>query len=510
MNRMFLMFAVMWLVLALPSCGGEGTGNADSDLPSDEVVSDGNDPDTAEASPDSSAEALEENSPAESPTAFLELCYATSVNMPESEYGPENVFDNDTTTCWATMPGAAPDEGLYFSFEEPIYIKSMTVRTVPDSDEFEEIENFQLYINGIEGADWHSGGYPIWIDTPVKTVFIRIDRTATMDWKEEGIRYTGELPVGIRDVILTTEDDEGEEVPIRILPIREVSGTVEASSSLEPVEAYCTDFLFDSRPAFGWADGNVDDSGRGESLTFHFDRPQRIEKIKIWNGYHRSETHYIQNERIKAFSFGTGGEDSPVYRLEDSTDPHIINLETPLVGNSFTLDVLDVYESGVYRDLVVSELRFFDGEEWFVIDSGGSEARKLEVLQWAQGNPAGGFIDKQLCLNHSSGEEWDWYSQTLVIRSNGSFVLWKSHEHADGVEKMYADGNWQILGDDSLRIFGRLQRLGRYGMDRYDPYAGSWPDQGQDVERMTIFSDTLHFQEGRVNSARGLFEDFTF
>ncbi|MBN2585811.1 MAG: hypothetical protein JXR55_00830 [Candidatus Fermentibacteraceae bacterium] len=444
------------------------------------------------------------------PAVHLELCYATSVNMPESEYGPENVFDNDTTTCWATMPGAAPDEGLYFSFEEPVDIRSIIVSTVPGSDEFEEIEYYQLYINGIEGADWHSGGSPVWIDSPVKTVFIRIDHTVTMEWGGDGMNYTGDLPVGISEVVLLVTDDEGNGVPLRIMPVREVGGTVEASSSLEPVEAYCTDFLFDSRPAFGWADGNVDDSGPGESLTFHFDQPQRIEKIKIWNGYHRSESHYIQNERIKAFSIGSSGEDSPVYRLEDSMEPHVITLETPLEGRSLTLDVLDVYESGVYRDLVVSELRFFDGEEWFVIDSGGSDARKLAVLQWARGNPAGSFIDKQLCLNHSSEEEWDWYSQTLVIRSNGSFVLWKTHEDSDGEEKVYADGNWQILGDDALRIFGRLQRVGRYGMDPYDPYAGSWPDQGQDVERMTIFSDTLHFEEGRVSSARGLFEDFTF
>ena len=42
-------------------------------------------------------------------------------------------------------------------------------------------------------------------------------------------------------------------------------------SCLEPMEACGSDFLFDSRPAFGWADGNEDASGEGESLTLSFE-----------------------------------------------------------------------------------------------------------------------------------------------------------------------------------------------------------------------------------------------
>jgi hypothetical protein len=47
-------------------------------------------------------------------------------------------------------------------------------------------------------------------------------------------------------------------------------------------------------------------------------------------------------------------------------------------------------------------------------------------------------------------------------------------------------------------------------MEPYDPYAGSWPDQGQNVDRSTVFSDVLRFGDGWLSSDRGIFEDFVF
>lgn len=148
-----------------------------------------------------------------------------------------------------------------------------------------------------------------------------------------------------------------------------VEGSVEASSSLEPEEAYSPDFLFDSRPAFGWADGNENASGEGEYLLFNFDDPVRIEKFLFWNGYHRSGTHYDHNERASLISFGLEGEAPAEYLLEDYMEPQSYRLDSPLEGDSFKMSFLEVYPGDVYRDLVVSELHFFDGEEWFVIDS---------------------------------------------------------------------------------------------------------------------------------------------
>jgi hypothetical protein len=440
--------------------------------------------------------------------AHLELCYATSVSEPEDMYGPENVFDGDPNTCWLTMPGAAPDEGLFFTFEEPLYISSILVSMAPKSSNLEQITLYQLYVNGYQTSTFHPGDIAN-IDSYVKSIFIQIKETASMDIYSIGIRYHRDLPVGISEVTLYVEDDTGTEVPLQVCSIMKVDGNVGASSCLEPSEAYCPEFLFDSRPAFGWADGNENHSGEGENLVFTFDTPQRIEKIKIWNGYHRSESHFQQNERAAEISFGHYYEEPGLYRLEDVMDPQVITLETPLEGDHFMLGFLEIYPGEIYSDLVISELRFFNGEEWFVIDPYQEEIWKQSVLDWAQGNNAARFIDRQV---HYRGDLEDGdFAQSIILRSNGSFVLWKSSNRGDGGETMYADGNWQVLNDSTLRIFGKLQRVPDYQQVTYDPYSGVRQDfLPEDNTRTTIFSDTLHFGDGWLSSVRGLFEDFSF
>ncbi len=506
MKKMSVILAAVAFCAVPLSCGdGEG---AEPQVSEDTIdIGLGGDKESAANDVDNDEADSEEVPFEELPVEYLELCYATSINMPEELYGPENVFDGDSSTYWATMPGAAPDEGLYFSFEEPVDIEAIIVEAVPGSSEFEEIEYIQLYINGLEGAR-RSPGSPVYSYSPVKSVFIKIWETESMYRDEQGIRYQRDLPVGISEVRIIVTDGEGREVPLRIMSIAEVGGSVEASSSLEPVEAYGPDFLFDSRPAFGWADGNENSTGAGESLTFRFDEPQHIERILIWDGYHRSRTHYEHNERASLISFGPEGGTPAEYRLDDTMTPQMVYLDAPLEGSSFTMDFLEVYPGEVYKDLVVSELRFFDGEEWFVIDTGGGEARKLEILQWARNCDAGTFIDRQIYANFA--EDYYYDEQTLVIRSNGSFVIWKEDERYDSRERMYADGNWQILDDNAIRIFGRLHRLASYDQDSYDPYAGTWSDQDERLDRMTIFSDTLKFGEDWISSSRGMFEDFTF
>ncbi len=444
----------------------------------------------------------------DAPSAFLELCYATSINMPESRFGPENVFDNDPNTCWVTMPGAAPDEGLFFSFEEPVIINAITIDVLPRSSSIEEITYYQLYINGLESPVRRAVEEPIPVNAWVKSIFVRIDATDAMEYRENGIRYTGSLPVGISEITLLVINEEGNEVPLQVQPIRKIGGRVQASSCLEPIEAYHPDFLFDSRSAFGWTDGNKESTGEGESLTFLFDQIQRIEKIKIWNGYHRSQTHFSQNERASLISFGAESGNAPVYRLADTMEPLVITLDTPLEGRSFVMDILEIHEGATYKDLVISELRFFNGEEWFVLDSGESETRKRDVLEWAQNTYADAFIDKQIFASRST--PWEDYTQTLVLRSNGSFILWKHREQDGDTEIMYADGNWQIIDDNTVKIFGRLHRIGRYSQASYDPYSGVRPDQDPDLDRITIFNDILEFDSGRISSDRGMFEDFVF
>ena len=510
MNRFLTVFCVLVLTAAFSCGGGEDSQPADdaaADPSSEEVANDTVDKEAGTAVEETVAEPDTVEEAVESPEAYLEMCYATSINMPESAFGPENVFDGDTATYWATMPGAGPDEGLYFTFAEPQDIQTITVHTVPGSSEYEGVETIQLYVNGLEGGV-RSPGTTLYAYGRTRSVFVKIVNTESTYRDEQGIRYQRDVPVAVSEIEVIVQDDSGNEVPLRMIPIAEMEGSVSASSSLDPVEAYSPDFLFDSRIAFGWADGNPEETGEGEGLTFSFQDPVNIQQLKIWNGYHRSREHFDQNERAASISFGTAGEDSSVYRLDDTMSPQVVYLNEPLSGSDFKLDVLEIYSGETYRDLVISELHFFDGEKWFVMDTGGSEERKTDVLEWAEGCAARYFIDKQLYSDES--QDWYYIRQSMIIRSNGSFVIWTQDERDDSEERMYADGNWQIIDDNTIRIFGRLHRLASYDQDRYDPYAGTWSDQDERLDRMTIFSDTIQFGEGWISSERGLFEDFQF
>jgi len=453
-------------------------------------------------------EIIEETTSEHHPSANLERCYATSINTPESNFCPENVFDDDPNTYWATMPGAAPDEGLFFSFEKPVIISAISIQVLPGSGSIEGIKYYQLYINGLESPIRRATDEPVPINAWVKSIFIRIDATDSMESQVNGIRYAGNLPVGISEITLLVMNGNGDEVPLLVHPIGRTGGHVQASSCLEPMEAYHTDFLFDSRSEFGWSDGNQTSTGDGENLTFFFDQPQRIEKIKIWNGYQRSQTHFDQNERASVISFGADGGNAPKYQLSDTMEPQVITLDTPLEDRSFTMNILEIHEGATYKDLVISELRFFNGEEWFVLDSGESQSRKHDILEWAQNTSADAFIDKQVFSSYYAEQEY--FTQTLVLRSNGSFILWKHREQDGDTEIMYADGNWQIIDDNAVRIFGRLHRIGRYSQASYDPYSGVRPGQEPDMDRITIFNDILEFDGSHISSDRGMFEDFTF
>ena len=507
MKKSLLVLFVIVVLTATLSCSREEA--SDSQINEEQIIEEqvNEEPETPEVE-NTEVVNTEETTPEDAPSEFLELCYATSINMPENQFGPENVFDNDPNTYWATMPGAAPDEGLFFSFEEPISVSAISIHTLPGSSSIEGITYYQLYINGLETPVYRVDEDPVPVNTMVKSVFVRIDATDSMESRGNGIRYAGNLPVGISEITLLVMDGEGNEVPLQVQAIRKSSGSIQASSSLEPIEAYHPDFLFDSRSEFGWADGDEESTGSGESLTFLFDETQRIEKIKIWNGYHRSQTHFDQNERAAVISFGNESDNAPVYQLDDTREPLVITLDTPLEGRSFALNVLEIYEGATYKDLVISELRFFDGEEWFVLDSGESQSRKHDVLEWAENTSAHVFIDKQIAAGHGAVELYD--RQTLILRSNGSFILWKRIEQYDSSEIMYADGNWQIIDDNTLRIFGRLHRIGEYSQASYDPYSGVQPDQEQDLDRITIFTDVLQFNSNRISSDRGMFEDFVF
>jgi hypothetical protein len=153
MKKVLLALSVMMFLIVLASCGSAEGSEADTDQ-------------LDSGKPAADVQEADEVPTEDRPVAYLELCYATSINMPEDLYGPENVFDNDYDNCWATMPGAAPDEGLYFSFEEPLNIRYMDLEVVTGDSAYGEIRYCQPYINGVEGAIRRPSDGRIYIGSP--------------------------------------------------------------------------------------------------------------------------------------------------------------------------------------------------------------------------------------------------------------------------------------------------------------------------------------------------------
>ncbi|EMF79882.1 hypothetical protein LEP1GSC188_1853 [Leptospira weilii serovar Topaz str. LT2116] len=78
-----------------------------------------------------------------------------------------------------------------------------------------------------------------------------------------------------------------------------MEGSVIASDTLSPVSFYDVTNLFDSRYEYAWASDDRKGKGDAVTLDFRFNERQRITKIKIWNGYQRSDQHCYSNGRLK-------------------------------------------------------------------------------------------------------------------------------------------------------------------------------------------------------------------
>ncbi|MCP4134607.1 MAG: hypothetical protein GY754_26775 [bacterium] len=412
----------------------------------------------------------------------LEGLYATSVNLGYEEFGPHKLFDG-TNDYWATMPGAGQDEGVMLYFEKPVRVESIKV-IIPGSGNHSKVNSIGIYANGLDKGSF-SITKSLNIKEDLTSLYIRISGLGD---------YTINKPAAIQELEIYGTGGK----KLNILPPAVVTGTVKASSILTPEVAYNTDFLFDSRKEFGWVEGS-EKSGTGESLTFSFNDSVTISKIKVWNGYLRSEKHFKSNERVKNFSFGTSGGESAKHTLSDSMDPQVVELAKPLKGKEFVLKIEDIYKGSKYTDCVISELRFFDGARWFVVHSGGTEKRKKALMSKINGTVLEKIIDKR--LNQSGGEGISSQSQSLILRSNNSFVLWVESEDSTYDRTMsqrkVLDGNWELVSLSgeaaSIKIFGKIFNIAELSQ----MYQGD-----KRTETVSIFQDLLTVSKDAITAKK--------
>jgi hypothetical protein len=444
---------------------------------------------------------------------YLESLYATSIKESYAKYGPENAFDSDKKSAWLTMPGAGPEEGILMGFSNVVAVKK--IKVIP-ADGVEKILSFQIYING-QDFGLIDAGVASRLQTNAKTIFIKVAKVYGFNSENKNEKYSLRKPVGISEIILYDKDDN--KINLKAPLVRK--GQIVASSVLKPRAAYHTDFLFDSRKGFGWADGNSKKTGIGESLKFIFDERVTIKKIKIWNGYQRSRDHFKKNEAVRTFTFKAEGV-STKNNLKIKYGPEVVELDKPLTGKEFEMKISKIRKGSIYTDLVISELRFSDGKNWFIMQTGGTEKLKQKLISKTKNSVLSKILDRPSYDIINNGDETT--KQSIILRSNGSFVIYKDWQKGKDKSKIVADGNWQILSNSKekakIKIFGRLHNIAEIWKNEESkdseeyvgPYKGIEGEERVElVEKQNvyntekIFSDVLNINKDFLVSQKGLF-----
>ncbi len=445
----------LFAFLFAASCGNDSSKPAGANQPA---------PDTAISA--QSADSL-------SGGIFLDGLYATSTAPGQDAI---RLFDDDPKTGWQTRPGAGPDEGLmlYFSNATDVRIKYVETQAFPGSS-FEKEALIQLYVNG-QPIKAGAPGERITVEDKdgkglkVNSLFLRFAETGVEEVTQRSIptqdqdiqisAFPADGFVGLQT--LTLFNDKGE--ALHIIPPKRVPGQVTASSTLAPESAYGPDNLFDSRKEFAWAEGNPATDGVNETLQFTFEQPVRITAVQIWNGYQRSPEHYKANARVRDFQISGGSAAPQTFTLRDDQAGQKIEFPSAIEGKNFELKIASVYPGKKYKDLAISDMVFYNGAQPFVLSSGQSAQRQQLFRSKAASSPLASLLDRRL---HNLVESpFDATAQSLVLRSDGTFVLYLETTTTDESEKVIsttgetiADGNWELLestgGVAKVKVFGK-------------------------------------------------------
>lgn len=254
-------------------------------------------------------------------------------------------------------------------------------------------------------------------------------------------------------------DEKGKQFKVKAPRI--VEGTAVASETGKPEASYGVMNLFDSRYEYSYASLN---NSKGVSINFNFKDSQKIQSMKVWNGYQRSDVHCVENGRVKTINLtGDDGYNEKI-SLKDEMGPQVVELPKPFKGKNLVMTVDESYRGKKYQGIVLSELRFFDGKEWFLLDpfprikeiakTNGDDFEKAGLSE---------ILNKSI-TGYEDGVNSNW---TVRLRSDGSMFLEGSattyDSDSENTSRFYALGNYEVKSTENnilqVRIFGFLREL---------------------------------------------------
>ncbi len=395
-------------------------------------------------------------------TILLEGGYSSS-SQPGQDWF--NLFDDDPGSVWQTKLGTGPGERIGLSFlGEGVWISNLIMVSHGQDaaaiiDEVNIFVNEELYAFGPVKDTFR-------LDTLVKQLSIEFARAGELSYKRfelEGEKVSvGFFPpdknIGIEYLIL--QDSSGREY--KTVAPKVVKGRLAPSSNLNPLALYHAGHLFDYKKEFGWVEGS-EGSGSGDSILFQFDEPQCISKVMIWNGWQASDQKFEENARIKTLNFKPLEDTSQVFfRLKDIAMPNGILVRQNTSPN-WILKIIDIFPGKVTRDLVISELLFFDCEEQpFIVNSGLTKQFQNEILSQVEGSPINDILDTYIFNDINSDPDNQYTQKSIILHSDGSFCASskKYLTQVDVTSEALIDGHWGIL--EVNEELARLKLLGRW------------------------------------------------
>lgn len=395
----------------------------------------------------------------------------------------ENIFIQGRS--WRPRPAINPLDGITIFLTDGSKLNDpgpIQPRTYIDEIKLtcpkESVQKYLLYVNGN-----YSGISVCGVKTPVQTI------THVLYFK----------PVTDSAKSIQIEIDELEFYKngdlLSVLSPRTLKGSINASSTVEPREAYPAYSLFDRSKEFGWVEGKGDD-GIGESIQIALDEPITLTGIEIYSGYQRSREHFEKNGTVTRLGIASGSQSVSV-ELQDYFGPQRVILPTSLSGKNFKFTIEAVRSGSAWKDTAISEVILL-GESfarYTVFDIRVLQNEK-SMLERVRGSSLESLIgEKYSAYNTCSGDEFQ-----LVFRPNGSFVIWNNLESTTR-DTSVMDGNWILekTGSESqLYIFGALYEVKRTLVrdNTSGPYETSSVTEKSSTQ---IFSDRIKVSHSEVS-----------
>jgi hypothetical protein len=255
-------------------------------------------------------------------------------------------------------------------------------------------------------------------------------------------------------------DEKGKQLKVK--GPRIIEGTVIASETGKPEASYGVMNLFDSRYEYSYASLN---NSKGVSLNFNFKESQKIKSVKIWNGYQRSDVHCIENGRVKTIILSGDDGYNEKISLKDELGAQTIDLLKVFNGKNLKMTIDEAYEGKKYKGIVISEMRFHDGKEWFLLDP-FPRIKEIATANESEFEKAGisEVMNKSLTGQDISAATSNW---TIRLRSDGSMFMEGSttsyDENSENTSRFYALGNYEVKSNENnilqVRVFGFLREL---------------------------------------------------